>query len=165
MVVAIEETETIDALERLVREKVDGLAEEADGRALVCRVSLTGRGALHAELRREGAVVELQKRLRERMGGRDPFIWVQRLVAETRPEVDLEDRRQRGDLLAEVLTIAREYEAEDGALSKLFEEALTELWDNPRVDKAQLGRPTEEDVATLLREAELLCLDHLEGEE
>jgi DNA repair protein SbcD/Mre11 len=163
--VAIEDTKTIDALERLVREKVDGLVEKVEGRALVCRVILTGRGHLHAELRREGAAVQLQERLRERLAGRTPFIWVQRLVAETRPEADLEDRRQRGDLLAEVLTIAREYEAEDGALCKLFEEALTELWGNTRVEKARLGAPTEEDVARMLRDAELLCLDHLEGEE
>ena len=165
MAVAIEGIETIDALERRLREEVDAEAAEAGGRALVCRVRLTGRGALHGELRREGAIDQLQERLRERLAGREPFVWVQRLRAETQPQVDLEERRQRGDLLAEVLTIAHEYREEPGALNRLREEALGELWGNARVEKAQLVPPTEEDVVEVLREAELLCLDHLEPDQ
>ena len=165
LVVDIEGVDTIDALERRVREEVDGAAEGSEDRALVCRVRLAGRGALHTELRREGATEQLLERLRERLAGREPFIWVQRLIAETHPEVDLEDRMRREDLLAEVLTVAREYQAEAGALNRLYEEALGELWSNARVEKAQLEPPSEEDVAAALREAELLCLDHLEGEE
>lgn len=163
--VEIAELETIDALERRVRDEIDGVADEATGRAVVCRVRLTGRGALHGELRRDKAVEQLQDRLRERLAGRDPFVWVQRLSAETQPVVDLEERRQREDLLAEVLTIAREYREEPGALDRLMEEALGELWRNARVEKAQVEAPSAEDVAAVLREAELLCVDHLEGDE
>ena len=163
--VDIDEIETIDALERRVRDEIDGLADEAGDRAVVCRVHLTGRGVLHGELRRDKAVEQLQERLRERLAGREPFVWVQRLSAETRPVVDLEERRKREDLLAEVLTIAREYREEPGAMDRLLEEALSELWSNARVEKAQVEGLSEEDVAAVLREAELLCLDHLEGDE
>ena len=161
----IDEVETVDALEGRLREEVDAVAAEAEGRALVCRVRLAGRGALHGELRREGAIDQLQERLRERLAGREPFVWVQRLTAETQPKVDLEERRQREDLLAEVLSIAREYREEPGALDRLVEEALGELWGNARVEKAQLAPATEEEVAEVLREAELLCLDHLEPDQ
>ena len=91
--VAVDDVETIDALERHLREAIDGLADEAEDRAVVCRVRLIGRGALHGELRREQAIEQLQERLRERLAGRDPFVWVQRLSAATQPVVDLEERR------------------------------------------------------------------------
>jgi len=165
LAVAIDEIETIDALDQRVREEVDAAAAEGDDRSLVCRVRLVGRGGLHGELRRRGAVDQLLERLRERLAGREPFVWVQRLTADTRPEVDLDERMAREDLLAEVLTMAREYRVEPGALVTLYEEALAELWGNTRVESAQLERPSEEEVAAVLREAELLCLDHLEGDE
>jgi len=46
-----------------------------------------------------------------------------------------------------------------------MEEALGELWGNARVEKAQVEGLSEEDVEAVLREAELLCLDHLEGDD
>ncbi len=165
LTIDIETADTADALERLLRQEIDAAATAAEGRALVCRVQLVGRGRLHAELRREKALEQWLERLREGLAAREPFVWLQRLTARTRPEVDIETRMQRGDLLAEVLTIASEYRTEEGALSRLYEEALGELWGNTRIERAQLPPPSGEELAAVLREAELLCLDHLEGEE
>jgi DNA repair protein SbcD/Mre11 len=164
VVVLIEGVETIDALDRLVCEEVDRTADSNEGRNLVCRLRLQGRGALHGELRREGSRSQILERLRERLAGRDPFVWVQWLELDTHPEVDLESRMGREDLLGEVLTLAREYEGDPQALATVYQAALAELWDNTRVEKAQLQSPATEDILGMLREAELLCVDHLEAD-
>lgn len=164
LTVDIGAAETADALEQQVRSRIDEAAAAAEGRALVCRVTLAGRGSLHGELRRNGALEQLMERLRERLADREPFVWVQKLASQTRPQVDVEERRQRGDLLAEVLTIAQEYRADESARRALYEKALAELWGNARVERAQLSPPTDDELAALLQEAELLCLDQLEGE-
>ena len=71
----------------------------------------------------------------------------------------------REDLLSEILTLARNYEREPDSLVTVYQEAMAELWGNTRVEKAQLPPPTPDGTLAVLREAELLCVDHLEGEE
>jgi DNA repair exonuclease SbcCD nuclease subunit len=163
--VAIDRLETIDALERAVVETVEKASAGAGGRAVVCRVSIVGRGPLHADLRRRGSAEQLLERVRERFSAEDSFVWVERLAIASRPEVDLAECMGRQDLLAEVLATAKEYRDGPGGSGPLFEEALAALWENSRVAKAQVERPTDDQVEAILQEAELLCLDLLEGEE
>ena len=163
--VPVAAAETIDALERTLVEEIDHAVDRSEERGLVCNVRLQGRSPLHAELRRETAEGQLLERLRERLAGRDPFVWVQRLHIDTRPEMDLEERMGREDLLSEILTLARNYEREPDSLVTVYQEAMAELWGNTRVEKAQLPPPTPDGTLAVLREAELLCVDHLEGEE
>ncbi|MCI0409979.1 MAG: DNA repair exonuclease, partial [Acidobacteria bacterium] len=106
--VSIEGPETMDALERALVEHLEEASAGADGRSLVCRVSLVGRGALHGSLRRDESGEQLLERLRERFSGENPFLWVQRLAIESRPRVDLAERMGRQDLLSEVLATGRE---------------------------------------------------------
>jgi hypothetical protein len=131
----------------------------------VCRVSVIGRGPLHGELRREVAAKQLLERIRERFAGEAPFIWVQRIGIDSRPQVDLTQRMDQQDLLAEVLSTAKECRDTPGGLSALYEGALAELWENTRVTKAQFEHPSDAQVAAILAEAELLCLDLLEDAE
>lgn len=163
--VKIDSLETIDALERAVVETVQEASAGSGGRAVVCRVSIVGRGPLHAGLRRSGSAGQLLERVRERFSGEDPFVWVERLAIASRPEVDLAECMGRQDLLAEVLATAKEYRERPGGPDPLFESALAALWENSRVAKAQVERPTGDQVEAILQEAELLCLDLLEGEE
>ncbi len=162
--VSIEGPETMDALERALVEHLEEASAGADGRSLVCRVSLVGRGALHGSLRRDESGEQLLERLRERFSGENPFLWVQRLAIESRPRVDLAERMGRQDLLSEVLATGREYRESAGGLRSLHDEALAELWENSRVTKAKLDQPGDDQVRSILQEAELLCLDLLEDE-
>ena len=163
--VTIDSLETVDALERAVVETVEEASAGADGRALVCRVSILGHGPLHAGLRRSGSAEQLRERVRGHFSGEDPFVWVQHLAIESRPQVDLAERMGRQDLLSEVLATAKEYREGPSGPGPLYESALVELWGNSRVAKAQVERPTDAQVAAILQEAELLCFDLLEDEE
>ena len=163
--VSIQDLETVDALERALMEKLEEAATQADGRALVCRITVEGRGPLHAGLRRERAANDLLERLRERFSAEDPFAWVQRLTIDTRPQVDLDERMKRQDLLAEVLATADEYrKSADGAQS-LYEAALADLWENSRMARARMERPDGDQIKAILQQVEYLCLDLLENDE
>ena len=89
---------------------------------------------------------------------------MQRLQLDTHPEIDISERMTRQDLLGEVLSLAQQYEKEPESLVSLYEEAMSELWGNSRVEKAQLSPPTNEEILGALRGAELLCVDQLEAE-
>jgi DNA repair protein SbcD/Mre11 len=93
---------TEDALlDRLI-----GAVEEARveaGRSIVARVTLTGRGPLHATLRRAGVLDETLRYVREQFRATDRFAWVESLRDATRAEIDVASRREAGDFLGDVL--------------------------------------------------------------
>lgn len=159
--VAIDELETIDQLEKAIADEVEHLSQTADGRGLVCRISVEGRGALYRELRSPDMEEQLGNRLREQFSHRDPFAWLQQLQIACRPEVDLSERATRGDLLAEVLTVAQEFAKSDEAMEELYTSALTACWEHTGV-KSALTKPTSEELTAFLTEAQLLSLDLLE---
>ena len=164
VIASIDGVGTIDSLERSLVASIDAVGDEAEDRGVVCSVRIEGRGSLHSELWREGASEQVLERVRERLAGRDPFVWVQRLQLDTHPEIDISERMTRQDLLGEVLSLAQQYEKEPESLVGLYEEAMSELWGNSRVEKAQLSPPTSEEILGALRGAELLCVDQLEAE-
>ena len=163
--VGIDGVETVDALEHAICEKVERELAAADGRALVCRVALTGRGSLHGALRQKNAANQISEHVRHRFSSEDPFVWLQRLAVDSRPQVTLSDRMGRADLLSEVLATAKNFREETDGLDTLYREALAQVWENTRVAKAHLDRPTDAQVRSILQEAELLSLDLLEDPE
>ncbi|MBK1698780.1 metallophosphoesterase family protein [Rhodovibrio salinarum] len=79
-------------------------AEAADGRDLILRADLTGRGAVHQQLRRGAGVEEVLQSLQEAgtqvAGAR---VWWDRLIDRTAPPLDKDAIRRRGDFSAELL--------------------------------------------------------------
>ena len=162
--VSIDDLDTLDALDRRLGETLEALPAAAAGRDVVCRVRIEGRGALYKDLRAEGADDDLLARVRESLASSDPLVWVQRIELDCRPEVDLEQRAQQGDLLAEVLTVAKEHGASPEGLDRIETGALDTLWQNNRARKALAGLDRDQ-IREILAGAELLCLDLLEDDE
>ncbi len=161
--VSIAGMQTLDALDRAVSKVVDDLREQGGGRPVVCRIRLSGRGPLYQDLTRCGAMAGLLERLRLTGLGNDPLVWVQAVESGVRPDIDLEQRRRADDFLGQVLRVAgRIREAPDFAAK--LSPALSDLYEHVRVGKA-IDRPPDDDLRRLLEEAELLCVDLLEGEE
>ncbi len=157
--VSIEGLATIDELEACITQQLRAVAVEAGDRLCLLRLVFDGRGALHRELRSDGAILELLEHLRESFDGNEPPLWIQRIRNESRSEVDFEKRRQAGDLLAEVLNLGREIR--EGDITEILGPALKELFATTRVSKV-IEEPTSEDLLALVESAELLCLDLLE---
>jgi DNA repair exonuclease SbcCD nuclease subunit len=140
-------------LQRLERELDDARAEEPG--SLIARVRLTGRGPLHGVLRSAAHVEALLRELRSGVDG-EPFVWVDRLDVETRPDVDLEAHRHSPSLTGDFLRLCRE--AQEEALQAELLSALSELYGRRELPLAP------EHLARWLDRAEVLGADLLLGE-
>lgn len=149
------EEELVSALEDVVA----GAGEGCDGRPCVCRLVLRGRGPLHGHLQRPGYAEDLLDRLRELGRERNPVVWVEKMEDETRPAVDLEERRQAEDILGDLLRLADEYRHDDDRLDEL-RESLEELYGHTRAGR-YLEAPDGDRLLEILEEAETLCVDRL----
>lgn len=83
----------MDAFLAFAQNTINELAEKAEGRPVVTRLEVLGRGTLHRELSRPGTARSLLDQLHTRGAERAPFVWIEQLVLNTRPQVDLDRRR------------------------------------------------------------------------
>jgi len=165
-----------EALRAACRLAIDEAIERSDGRSLVIRLRLNGRGPLHANLVRTGYISDLRLLLNEERGSIPPLAWVESIRDGTRSEIDIDIRRDApdfvGDFLRTVATARRsgrttdpdEHERWQGILREsihaLFEAA-------PRGRRYLRGVVPSDDELTgpLLDRAEELALDLLVGAE
>lgn len=162
--VSIDGLETIDQLDRSISNSIYSLKEEAEPRHVVCRVNLVGRGPLYKDLQRESAVAELKERLRDNYASDDPFVWVEKIKIDCRPEFDIESLRKNKDFLGQVLSISEEIRVSERTIDEVMGEVFSELYKNRRVEKA-IPLPSTDELMDMLREAELFCIDKLEADE
>jgi exonuclease SbcD len=125
------------------------------GRDSLLTVMLTGRGALHGDLRRAGAVEDLLRDLRDELGEASPFVWIDRIVDRTRAELDRVAIRGRGDFSADLTRLVDGLKSDPAAVAGL----MAELSLRARYDPGGAV-----DVESLLDEAEERALDLLESE-
>jgi exonuclease SbcD len=159
--VSIEGITTLDRLDAALAGAVRSLTQDADSRSVVCRIEIVGRGPMYDELRKEKAVDDLLDRTRDNFAAESPFVWIQEIEINCRPEVDLEKRRESKDFLGQVLRIVQETRNSKDTTSELLGSALSELFGNRHIQKA-LGEFSEVEISRILEEAELLCLNKLE---
>ncbi|MGY6501716.1 MAG: metallophosphoesterase family protein [Acidimicrobiales bacterium] len=98
---------------------------EADGRSILLRVELVGRGAVHGDLRRPGLAADLIDGLRADARHHHPFVWWDRIDLSTRPLQDLDELSGRNDFVADLLDEAAAVRSDPGLRS-----ARTSGWDD-----------------------------------
>lgn len=161
-----------EALGRACREAVAAAVDAADGRSLVVRLRLFGRGSMHATLRRPGYLDDLRLLLDEERSPHPPFAWVESIRDATRPEVDLEARRDAADFVGDFLRTAaaarrsgRTTDPEEHERwAALLRRAVAPLFDESQRGRRLLRdvRPDDEELAgAMLDEAEALGIDLL----
>ncbi len=143
--------------------------------ALIARVTLSGRTALHHELRQPGALTALQQHLEESLrtlcaeGNQE--IWIRDIIPATRPTLDIDTVGLRPDLIGEVVRVARalqsaeqqdEHEAHNKTKLHLPDALLGELFFRTRL-REDIAAPDKSECNAIIEEATLLCLDLLEG--
>lgn len=168
--VAVDSTgmDSPDELEQAICLRLGSLGDEADGRPVIARVTITGRTPLYATLRKEEAVETLLDRARAAGLLNEPPVWIQALRIDCLPEMDLSLRRRMEDLLGQVLRDAdtlrektRNETTEQGVLPEALTPALGALFHHRRLSR-WLDPLTPADRERLFAEAERLCLDFLE---
>ena len=154
--------ETLDQLDEALADQVHACLSASEGRPILARITLEGRGPLYPELRREHSTTELCERLRHAFAADDPFAWIESIELECRPEAELAQLRNGGDFLAEVLKEAQRLRENTEGLPAELEPVLKDILGNRDFGKwAALG---EGNLARLLDGAELICLDLLQCE-
>jgi DNA repair exonuclease SbcCD nuclease subunit len=161
-----------EALHRRCREAVAAAIDDADGRSLLIRLRLAGRGPLHGTVRRPGYLDDLRQLLNEERSAVPPFAWVESIRDATRPDVDLATRRDApdfiGDFLRTVASARRSGRTTDPDEHERWTAALRSAV-APLFDESQRGRRLLRDVrpsddalvGELLDEAEALGVDLL----
>ena len=150
------EGDLIEALEQTC----DEIGDEAQGRPAIVRITLNGRGVLHAMLQRPQVVEDLTERLRETGLASSPPVFVEQIRLQTNTPVDLVLRRKSADFLGEVLRLIQNTREKPTRL----QEMISVLYDDRRGCRL-LETPAEQELRELLNEVESMCVDELVAEE
>ena len=152
-----------DLLDELTRVR-DEVRAGAEGRAAVLRLNLTGRGELHRELARKIDLErDLAEPLREGEPERPDFVWVESVRNRTRPPLDLDQRRLVQDFVGDFLNAAQDLRGQANAGAGL-REVLAQRPEH-RIIAAALEQFADDELLTILNDAEILGVDQLLPEE
>ena len=159
--VKINELQTLDQLENSISNRIDYFIDKANSRPIIVRLSIEGQGTLYHELHQDGGIQDLLQHIRGIFENKSPFVWVEELIFNCKPEIDIDKRRKNLDFLGEVLKISKELLKEDG-MRQIRAEALGELYQDRRLKK-HLDNVTDEEIEDMLKKAEILCIDMFEA--
>ena len=144
---------------------MDDLLNAAEGRPVIARVTLKGRGELNRFLGRANALEELAEQINEAWTGRAPFAWCERIEDATAPAFDRKARLAGSDFLAEVLRTADHAKASPELLDRL-RAGMSDLYEHHRFRQhLSEAAPNAEEFAGLIGEAEMLAVNLLAEDE
>lgn len=150
----------VAALQRALIAQAERLQAEHEGRGLILRGILRGRGEVYSELLHPGRLFEILAELRRDGEQRDPLIGWEDLCNEAASPLDLERIRQRGDFSAELLRLHDDRLADPVRGDAFLKAAFSPL----ERFRSLLPEHDAEETEALLREARILALDLLERE-
>ena len=147
-----------DLIERLVG-TAQPLLAESDNCGVVCRITLSGRGPLHATLQRDGTLDTFRELINRALSHQTPFLWCERVIDRTGPEFDREECRQSNDFLGDVLKLIDGLHADPDTLAEIVNAATAPLSSHSKardyLEKSDLNH------ARVLANAENRILNHL----
>jgi len=138
---------------------IEKIREEADGRSSVCRIILTGRGALHSFVTQKGVLDDVVKEIRETEEGEKEFVWIDSIVDNTYPEIDRESLLEREDFISDLVNLFEEFSQDAEKIAEL-KESLDPLFDSSLGRKILESRDDKQ-LLDLMKKAETRCLDIL----
>jgi DNA repair exonuclease SbcCD nuclease subunit len=149
----------IDELRLALEDACEGVRESTAGRPTIVRLALTGRSAVHVDLKRSGVLSDLVADFRQEQLELDPWIWVDRVRDRTRPMLDLEEILVEEGLRGDLARLARKLAEDSVEAERLVEEVLAPVQFALAV-RPELEVGSEEVVARALD----LCLDLISRE-
>jgi hypothetical protein len=118
----------------LLRDLADLLSEQSEKAkcALIARIVLAGRGELHHSLQKPDALAEIQEYLHQQL---PEDIFINRLQDLTRPDFDLEKKREENSILGDYLRLSQSVNSDDELRRKVLLD-LAEVADHLDVKSA-----------------------------
>jgi DNA repair exonuclease SbcCD nuclease subunit len=154
--VAADSAATLDDLAHMLGAAADRAFADAAGRPAIVRISLEGRTSVHAALSRPGVLGDLLEDARADALGREPWVWIDRIVDHTRPVLDLAAVAQGEDFAGDLVRIGEALLADDRALLAYIEDVA-----RPVLGALDARDVPEVDAAAVLERARDLALDRL----
>ncbi|SFS60134.1 DNA repair exonuclease [Paenibacillus sp. BC26] len=152
------------ALLHALEQAVTSAAAASEGRSLMVKLRLEGRGPMHRVLTNAGVISELLGGLRERVGDMDSassyipgaqWSWIYSLEAATGAELDLEALSVEDSFTGELIRGSNNVQADEQALQQLLDEALQSLNGNARIRKMIRVMQTERAAGWFVQAREL----------
>lgn len=151
------EQDLLDALHK----GMQALRDDAEGRSVVVRLTLTGRGELNRALRRPNMMEDLVEEMNREWAEGSPFAWCERVEDESASPFDREARLRGSDFLAEVLRTADRAKTDPELLARLGS-GLSDLYQHHRFRRYLPNSGLdEEEIAALVEEAEAMAVELL----
>ncbi len=155
------EQELLDAVDRAA----ESCLEAAQGRPVVFRLFLTGRGPLHRWLGRQDTTEEIRERLNERSVGLRDWMWCERIHRDTGSPIDRDQVALREDFAGDLARLSRDMRDDPEALAGL-RESLRSLYVSSNASQHLRSHlPSDDELRELLDAAEDECLVSLVGDE
>ena len=155
------EQELLEAIDR----RVDLCAQSTEGRPVVCRLALTGRGPLHRWLHREGTMGDLLEQVNSRYAYGQNWLWCERMQMGTASPVDREQIAQREDFAGDLARLGATLRGNSDSLAEL-RESMRPLYVNSNAAPYLRGfLPSDDELLQLLASVEEECLASLTAEE
>ena len=160
--ISIEGIESEEDLILQIRECIDTILDGADGRSVICRFILTGRGPLHRTLTKEGIIDDILQYLREDENLGSQFVWVERLVNNTSMPIERSVLLERKDFVGDIVRIVDEICQDEESLESL-KTSLEPLFKSAKGRKV-IKDIDKEELMGLVHRAEGLLLDNIMSE-
>ncbi len=159
---SVENYETFQDLRNGIYDIIDEMRDQCGETPVICRLKLVDRGPLSQDLRNQSNIEDILKELRENEFNNTPFVWIEKIKVETNLPIDLEQLRDGGDFIGELVKMYDELYKTDEERRKLID-ILQPLFDSPRGRK-YLYMFSDEELLELIEKAEYLSIDLLLGD-
>ena len=160
--ISIEGIESEEDLILQIRECIDTILYGADGRSVICRFILTGRGPLHRTLTKEGITDDILQYLREEENLGSQFVWVERLVNNTSMPIERSILLERKNFVGDIVRIVDDICQDEESLESL-KTSLEPLFKSAKGRKV-IKDIDKEELMGLVHRAEGLLLDNIMSE-
>ena len=160
--ISIEGMESEEDLILQIRECIDTILDGADGRSVICRFILTGRGPLHRTLTKEGIIDDILQYLREEKNLGSQFVWVERFFNNTSMPIERYVLFERKYFVGDIVRIFDDICQDEESLESL-KTSLEPLFKSAKGRKVIKDIDKEELMGLVLR-AEGLLLDNIMSE-
>ena len=117
--VGIEGLESEQGVLDAINSACDAIIEDAEGRSVLCRIVLTGRGPLDRWLRRAGTADHLQEQVNDRHSLAESWLWCERVEVDTASPVDRVQAAGRDDFAGDLARLSAELREDPKALEEL----------------------------------------------
>jgi DNA repair exonuclease SbcCD nuclease subunit len=159
--VGIADLEDVQELFDVADQAISNALNAAEGRDLVIRLTLTGRGPVHSSLVNQSDVEDIQTQINETWAHQQPFAYCERVINATSPNINRDERVDGDDFVGDLLKLVDSHMSSPEQLEALCSE-LEPIYATGRTAQYLKDlRPTAAELEQLLKAAEDTCLDML----